>query len=111
MASFGTSAEVSARGVLPAACRQIRWRILTLVFLVTVVNFIHRQTLSVVAPVLREQLHLSNIDYVRIVSAFMLGMMEGEFPVAWLMDRIGVRDGFSISVAWWSLAELLHTFA
>lgn len=111
MASFRTSTAAPAGGVLPAAWRQYRWRILTLVFLVTVVNFIHRQTLSVVAPVLREQLHLSNTDYGRIVSAFMFGMMVGEFPMGWLMDRIGVRDGFSFSVVWWSMAAALHTFA
>jgi ACS family hexuronate transporter-like MFS transporter len=97
--------------VLPAVWRQYRWRILALLFLVTVINFVHRQTLSVVAPVLREQLHLTNTDYGRIVSAFMFGMMVGEFPVGWLMDRIGVRNGFSFSVAWWSLAAALHTFA
>jgi len=109
MASLPASTG-AARGHVPA-WRQVRWRILTLVFLVTVINFVHRQTLSVVAPVLREQLHLTNTDYGRIVSAFMLGMMVGEFPVGWLMDRIGVRNGFSVSVAWWSLAAALHTFA
>ena len=77
----------------------------------TVINFVHRQTLSVVAPVLRQQLHLSNTDYGRIVSFFMFGMMVGEFPVGSLMDRIGVRGGFSFSVAWWSLAATMHTFA
>ena len=110
MASLSGGAA-PAGGRLPAVWRQYRWRILALLFLVTVVNFIHRQTLSVVAPVLREQLHLTNTDYGRIVSAFMFGMMVGEFPVGWLMDRIGVRDGFSLSVGWWSLAAGLHTFA
>jgi ACS family hexuronate transporter-like MFS transporter len=91
--------------------RQYRWRILFLLFLVTVINFVHRQTLSVVAPVLKEQLHLSNTDYGRIVSFFMFGMMVGEFPIGTLMDRIGVRAGFSFSVTWWSVASALHTFA
>jgi ACS family hexuronate transporter-like MFS transporter len=96
---------------MPPLWQQVRWRILALLFLVTVINFVHRQTLAVVAPVLREQLHLSNTDYGRIVSAFMFGMMVGEFPVGWMMDRIGVRRGFSFSVLWWSLAAGLHTIA
>jgi ACS family hexuronate transporter-like MFS transporter len=96
---------------MPPVWLQWRWRILTLLFLVTVINFVHRQTLSVVAPVLREQFHLTNTDYGRIVSAFMFGMMVGEFPVGWLMDRIGVLNGFSFSVVWWSLAAALHAAA
>jgi len=82
-----------------------------LLFLVTVINFVDRQTLSVVAPAVRERLHLSNTDYGRIVSAFMFGMMVGEFPMGWFMDRRGVRGGFSFSVIWWSIAEALHAFA
>ncbi len=98
-------------GALPPVWRQVRWRILTLLFLVTVINFVDRQTLSVVSPVLRDRLHLSNTDYGRIVSAFMFGMMVGEFPVGWCMDRFGVRGGFSFTVVWWSIAEALHAFA
>jgi ACS family hexuronate transporter-like MFS transporter len=89
----------------------VRWQVLTLLFLATVINFVDRQTLSVVAPVLREEFHLSNTDYGRIVSAFMFGMMVGEFPMGWLMDRLGVRTGFSFSVTWWSLAAGLHATA
>ena len=96
---------------LPPVWRQVRWRILALLFLVTVINFVDRQTLSVVSPLLRERLHLSNTDYGRIVSAFMFGMMVGEFPVGWSMDRFGVRGGFSFTVVWWSIAEALHAFA
>ena len=77
----------------------------------TVINFVHRLTLSVVAPVVQQEFHLSNEDYGRIVSAFMFGMMMGEFPVGWLMDRAGVRTGFSFSVVWWSLAAGLHSIA
>jgi sugar phosphate permease len=61
--------------------RQVRWHVLSLLFLVTVINFIHRQTLSVVAPVIQDEFHLSNSAYGTIVAAFMFGMMVGEFPV------------------------------
>jgi ACS family hexuronate transporter-like MFS transporter len=88
---------------------QVRWRILSLLFLITVINFIDRQTLSVVAPVLLETFHMSNSDYARMVSAFMLGMMIGEFPMGWIMDRWGVRAGFSFAVIWWSIATAMHS--
>lgn len=90
---------------------QQRWWILGLLFLVTVINFVDRQSLSIVAPVLRETLHLSNQQYGIIVSAFQFGMLTGEFPMGWLMDRKGVRLGLSFAVMWWSLANALHTFA
>ena len=88
---------------------EIRWRILFLLFLITVINFVDRQTLSVVAPVLLQHFHMTNSDYARMVSAFMFGMMVGEFPVGWLMDRWGVRAGFSFAVAWWSAATAMHS--
>ncbi|AXC12698.1 Hexuronate transporter [Acidisarcina polymorpha] len=71
---------------------------------ITIINFIDRQTVSVLAPVLRQLLHLSNEQYGRIVSAFQLGMTAGEFPMGWLMDRWGVRVGLAGAVLWWSAA-------
>ncbi len=80
------------------------WLILGLLFLLTVIMFIARQALSVMAPVLRTALHLSNAAYGRIVSALGFGMMTGEFPMGALMDRLGSRLGLTAAVAWWSAA-------
>jgi MFS transporter, ACS family, hexuronate transporter len=88
----------------------VRWRILFLLFLVTVINFVDRQSLSVVAPLLRDSLHLSNQDYGLIVAFFSFGMLSGEFPMGWLMDRKGPRFGLSFAVVWWSIANCLHAF-
>ena len=81
-----------------------RWVILALLFLITVINFIDRQTLSVLAPVIRASFHLSNTQYGRIVSAFQFGMMSGEIPMGAMMDRIGARIGLALAVFWWSSA-------
>jgi len=81
-----------------------RWVALTLLLTITIINFIDRQTVSVLAPVLRQILYLSNEQYGRIVSAFQLGMTAGEFPMGWLMDRWGVRFGLAGAVLWWSVA-------
>ncbi len=80
------------------------WVILTLLFILTVVMFIARQALSVMAPVLRTVFHLSNEAYGRIVSALGFGMMTGEFPVGALMDRLGSRLGLTAVITWWSTA-------
>jgi MFS transporter, ACS family, hexuronate transporter len=81
-----------------------RWLVLWLLLLITIVNFIDRQTVSVLAPLIRASLHLSNAQYGRIVAAFQFGMMTGEFPMGWLMDRWGVRLGLLGAVLWWSTA-------
>ncbi|GGG63244.1 MFS transporter [Edaphobacter dinghuensis] len=79
-----------------------RWFVLGLLFAITVINFIDRQTVSVLAPVLREVLHLTNEQYGRVVAAFQFGMMTGELPMGALMDRWGVRLGLMGAVLWWS---------
>jgi len=88
-----------------------RWLILSLLFAITVINFIDRQTLSVLAPVLRKALHLSNVEYGRIVSALQFGLMSGEFPMGYLMDRWGARLGLAAAVMWWSGATGAQVFA
>ena len=80
------------------------WLILGLLFLLTVIMFIARQALGVMAPVLRTVFHLSNAAYGRIVSCLGFGMMTGEFPMGYLMDRLGARLGLTVAVAWWSTA-------
>lgn len=80
------------------------WIILSLLFILTVVMFIARQALSVMAPVLRNVFHLSNAAYGRIVSALGFGMMTGEFPMGYLMDRLGARLGLTAAICWWSTA-------
>jgi len=100
--SQATSTETPVSiGTRPAS---LRWIVLSLLLAITIINFVDRQTVSVLAPVLREALHLSNEQYGRIVAAFQFGMMAGEFPMGWLMDRWGVRLGLAGAVLWWSVA-------
>ena len=93
----------------PASNR--RWIILALIFTITVINFIDRQTLSVLAPELMKALHLSNTQYGRIVAALQFGMTSGEFPMGALMDRWGARLGMSLAVGWWSAATGMQVLA
>jgi MFS transporter, ACS family, hexuronate transporter len=88
-----------------------RWLILALIFTIIVVTFIDRQTMAMLAPVLRSVFHLTNTGYGRIVSALQFGMMSGEFPMGWLMDRWGARLGLTAAVLWWSTATGTQVFA
>ena len=78
--------------------------VLALLLAITTINFIDRQTLSILAPILQSAFHLSNKYYGRIVAALQFGMMSGEFPMGWIMDRWGPRLGLSLAVLWWSSA-------
>ena len=88
-----------------------RWWVASLLFLATVINYVDRQTLSVLAPELRDQFHMTNTDYSRILSAFLLAYMVMQTGSGRLMDRLGTRRGFSLTIAWWSAAAMLHAAA
>lgn len=100
--------ETASRGASP---NRLRWVILGLLFAITVINFIDRQTLSILAPKLKEIFQFRSTEYGAIVACFQLGMMSAEFPMGLLMDRLGTRFGFSFAVLWWSIATGLHAVA
>jgi ACS family hexuronate transporter-like MFS transporter len=102
---------VETVATMPPLTRQVRWWVLALLFLVTVVNFVDRQTLSNLAPDITKEFNLSNTAFGTIAAWFRAGMMVGEFPMGILMDRVGVRAGLSFAVLWWSLGNGLHAVA
>ncbi|MFN0120612.1 MAG: MFS transporter, partial [Blastocatellia bacterium] len=96
---------------MPPLHAQVRWRVLALLFLVTIINFVDRQTLSNLANDITKEFSLSNTAFSTIPAAFRFGMMIGEFPMGWLMDRVGVRIGLAFAVLWWSFGNGLHAIA
>ncbi|TMM58634.1 MFS transporter [Maribacter algarum] len=91
--------------------KNIRWWIAGSIFLATTINYIDRQALSVAAPVIREDLRLSNEQYGWIVSAFLLAYAIMQMVSGRLIDSLGTKKGFSIAVIWWSIANMLHAFS
>jgi len=89
----------------------LRWWIAGLLFLATLINYVDRQCLSVLAPVLRDEFAMSNTDYARVVSAFMLAYIIGQTASGRLMDWLGTRAGFALCMIWWSAAAMLHGLA
>jgi ACS family hexuronate transporter-like MFS transporter len=88
-----------------------RWLMISLVFWATVINYLDRQTLSVAAPVLREQFHMSNVEYSRVLFAFLFAYTIMNGVSGPLIDRLGTRLGYAICIGWWSAAAILHSFA
>src|SRR6185312_4063389 len=82
-----------------------------LAFWATVINYLDRQTLSVAAPVLREQFHMSNTAYARVLFGFLLAYTIMNGVSGPLIDRLGTRLGYALCIAWWSASAILHAFA
>jgi ACS family hexuronate transporter-like MFS transporter len=104
-------ASFNAESAIAPAASRYRWVMIGLVFLATVVNYLDRQTLSVAAPVITEQFHMSNVDYSRVVSAFMLAYTVMNAVSGPMIDRLGTKLGYAVCIAWWSIASMLHALA
>lgn len=88
----------------------LRWYIVGLVFLATLINYIDRLTLSVLAPVITKDLGLSNTEYGGITTWFLLAYTISQALSGKLYDRIGTKKGFTVSIIVWSLAAMAHAF-
>jgi MFS transporter, ACS family, hexuronate transporter len=88
-----------------------RWLMISFAFWATVINYLDRQTLSVAAPVLREHFHMSNMEYSRVVFAFLLAYTVSNGISGPVIDRLGTKLGYALCMLWWSVAALLHSFA
>ena len=90
---------------------RLRWGIAALLFLSTVVNYIDRQTLSVLAPHLKTEFGWTNADFAWIVIAFRVAYGGGQMFSGRLLDRIGTRVGLSLTVACYSTVAVLTSLA
>lgn len=77
----------------------------------TIINYVDRQTLSVLAPYLKHDYGWSNGDFAKIVISFRLAYAIGQTLCGRLMDRVGTRRGLTISVLWYSAAAMLTSLA
>lgn len=89
----------------------LRWWIATLLFLSVVINYIDRQCLSVLAPVITKELGLSPSGYSNVLNAFLGAYTLMYVGSGFLVDRWGSRLSLSVFMTWWSVANALHAFA
>jgi len=106
MAISVKTAQIRAKPIL-----SLRWWIGGLLLASTIINYIDRQTLSALAPYLKQDYHWTNTDYANIVIAFRVAYSLGLAIVGRLMDRIGTRRGLTLSVTWYSLVSILTSLA
>jgi MFS transporter, ACS family, hexuronate transporter len=105
------TAPLEAKPPLKEGIGGYRWSICILLFFATTINYIDRQTLSILAPDLQKALHWNDVDYGNIVAAFQTTYAIGQVLTGFIVDRIGTFAGFAIFVTIWSIAAVGHAFA
>ena len=89
----------------------LRWWIIGLVCLATVINYIDRAALGIMWPAMKDDVGLTEQDYAWIINIFTITYAAGKFISGKVYDKVGTRIGFILSIFFWSLASVLHFFA
>ncbi len=95
-------------GMEPGSGGSYRWTICALLFFATTINYVDRQVLGLLAPLLQKEIGWSEIEYGAIVTAFMGAYAVGLLVAGRLIDLIGTKVGFAVSVTVWSIAAMGH---
>jgi MFS transporter, ACS family, hexuronate transporter len=88
-----------------------RWRIVTLLFFATTINYVDRQIIGVLKPYIESELGWSEVDYGYIVAAFQIAYASGLLVTGQVIDKIGTRKGFTWAISVWSAATMFHAAA
>lgn len=88
-----------------------RWTIVALLFFATTINYLDRQVIGLLKPSLEADFHWSEKDYSNIVMAFSAAYAAGLLFFGRVIDFIGVKRGYTISIIGWSIAAMMHALA
>lgn len=89
----------------------LRWWIIGLVCLATIINYIDRSALGIMWPEMSKDLGLTESDYAWVINIFTITYAAGKFISGKVYDKVGTKIGFVLSIFFWSLASALHFFA
>lgn len=91
--------------------KNYRWLIVALLFFATTINYLDRQIIGLLKPTLEKEFDWSETDFAHIVMAFTAAYAIGLLLFGRLIDKVGTKWGYSISVVVWSVAGMLHAVA
>ncbi len=91
--------------------KNLRWWIVGTLFLSTTINYVDRQTLSVLSPVIIKEFHFTHEDYSHIVVAFQIAYAGMWLIGGVLIDIVGVRIGLALAMVWWSITGMMTGLA
>lgn len=88
-----------------------RWTVCALIFFATTINYLDRQVIGILKPLLESDLNIGEAEYGYIVTAFQLFYAFGMLAAGRLIDKFGTKIGYGISVLMWSFAAMGHALA
>ena len=89
----------------------LRWWIIGLIALATVINYIDRSALAIMWPSISDDLGMTNADYAILLNVFMVAYAIGQTVTGKLFDKVGTKIGFVLSIGIWSLSTVFHSIA
>src|SRR5437870_10337623 len=95
-------------GSLSLLACHFRWVICTLLLIGVTKNYMDRQVLGVLKTTLQHDLDWNDIDFSNLVVVFQAAYAAGMLVVGWLIDRLGTRLGYALSMIFWSAASMAH---
>jgi MFS transporter, ACS family, hexuronate transporter len=99
-------AEVSTTDAASARASKLRWAILAMLFAATVLNYVDRQTLSILASQVQKDLGIDDLGYARIVQYFLIAYAVSYLGAGWVTDKLGAKLTLALFLGWWSLANM-----
>jgi ACS family hexuronate transporter-like MFS transporter len=91
--------------------KNYRWIVVSLLFIGTTINYLDRQIIGLLKPILEQQFDWSESDFARIAMAFSTTYAIGLLGTGWFIDKVGTKRGYSFAVILWSIAGMLHAMA
>ncbi len=91
--------------------RHLRWWIIALICLGTIINYLSRNSLGVMVPTLKTELNFSTQEYSYVVGAFQLAYTIMQPICGYVLDLIGTRAGLALFALLWLIASCFHAFA
>ena len=88
-----------------------RWTVCALIFFATTINYLDRQVIGILKPLLESDLNIGEAEYGYIIMAFQLFYAFGMIIAGRLIDKFGTKIGYGISVLLWSFAAMGHALA
>src|SRR5215217_9505379 len=99
-----STVEAPAKKTIATRIGKYRWTICSLVFFATTINYLDRQVISLLKPTLEKEFNWAESDYSNIVVAFQFAYALGMIGAGRIIDKIGTKIGYAVTLILWSIA-------